>query len=191
MKKIVCYCWPLLVVALGFIGCEKSGDESEKNPEQLNIKDAVELAALQIDEAVETIEMSTAYSLFQQGASTKSGSIDDAPAVNIYLDDLKGVYAYAPVEESAASDEHHNRKCKSYFERIDDSEWFIIQLPHEKVAKPYQLFVYDPNEAFVNNFGGLSRRREELGDRWVIGQGYQPFNEDSDIFRLLVVKLKK
>lgn len=35
-------------------------------------------------------------------------------------------------------------------------------------------------EAFVNDFGGLSRRREEPGDRWVIGQGYQPFNEDSD-----------
>lgn len=27
-------------------------------------------------------------------------------------------------------------------------------------------------EDFVNDFGGLSRRREEPGDRWVIGQGY-------------------
>lgn len=35
-------------------------------------------------------------------------------------------------------------------------------------------------EAFVTDFGGLSRRREEPGDRWVIGQGYQPFNEASE-----------
>lgn len=35
-------------------------------------------------------------------------------------------------------------------------------------------------EAFVSDFGSLSRRREEPGDRWVIGQGYQPFNEDSE-----------
>ena len=34
--------------------------------------------------------------------------------------------------------------------------------------------------AFVSDFGSLSRRREEPGDRWVIGQGYQPFNEDRE-----------
>ncbi|MCH4538926.1 N-6 DNA methylase [Ochrobactrum sp. A-1] len=34
--------------------------------------------------------------------------------------------------------------------------------------------------AFVSDYGSLSRRREEPGDRWVIGQGYQPFNEDSE-----------
>jgi hypothetical protein len=34
--------------------------------------------------------------------------------------------------------------------------------------------------AFVTDFGSLSRRREEPGDRWVIGQGYQPFNEDRE-----------
>lgn len=39
---------------------------------------------------------------------------------------------------------------------------------------------YPKLETFVQDFGGLSRRREEPGDRWVIGQGYQPFNEDSD-----------
>lgn len=33
---------------------------------------------------------------------------------------------------------------------------------------------------FVSDFGSLSRRREEPGDRWVIGQGYQPFNADSE-----------
>src|SRR3546814_11527233 len=35
-------------------------------------------------------------------------------------------------------------------------------------------------EAFVSDFGTLSRRREEPGDRWGVGQGYQPFNEDSE-----------
>ncbi|GGN46462.1 type I endonuclease-methyltransferase fusion protein [Novosphingobium indicum] len=34
--------------------------------------------------------------------------------------------------------------------------------------------------AFVSDYGSLSRRREEPGDRWVIGQGYQPFNENSE-----------
>lgn len=34
--------------------------------------------------------------------------------------------------------------------------------------------------AFISDYGSLSRRREKPGDRWVIGQGYQPFNEDSD-----------
>ncbi|MER8658469.1 N-6 DNA methylase [Mesorhizobium sp. M0847] len=34
--------------------------------------------------------------------------------------------------------------------------------------------------AFVSDFGSLSRRREEPAGRWVIGQGYQPFNEDSE-----------
>lgn len=32
--------------------------------------------------------------------------------------------------------------------------------------------------ALVSDFGRLSRRREETENRWVIGQGYQPFNED-------------
>lgn len=152
MKKIVSYCLPLLFVVIILTGCEKSGGESDKYPEKVNLKEAVDYAALQITEAVESIELSNAYSLFQQGASTKSGIIDDAPAVNIYLDDLKGVYAYAPVLESTTSAAHHDHKCKSYFERIDDSEWFVIQLPHEKVAKPYRLFDYDPNVAIVNNF---------------------------------------
>ena len=31
----------------------------------------------------------------------------------------------------------------------------------------------------VIDFGSLTRRREEPGDRWVIGQGYQPFKKDS------------
>jgi hypothetical protein len=35
-------------------------------------------------------------------------------------------------------------------------------------------------EALLSDFGSLSRRREEPGDRWVIGQGYQPLNEDSE-----------
>jgi hypothetical protein len=34
--------------------------------------------------------------------------------------------------------------------------------------------------AFISDYGSLSRRREKPGHRWVIGQGYQPFNEDSD-----------
>lgn len=34
--------------------------------------------------------------------------------------------------------------------------------------------------AFISDFGGVRRRREEPGDRWVIGQGYQPFNEKQD-----------
>lgn len=35
-------------------------------------------------------------------------------------------------------------------------------------------------ETFITDFGSLSRRREKPGDRWVIGQGYQQFNEDSE-----------
>lgn len=34
--------------------------------------------------------------------------------------------------------------------------------------------------AFISDYGSLSRRREKPSDRWVIGQGYQPFNENSD-----------
>lgn len=34
--------------------------------------------------------------------------------------------------------------------------------------------------AFISEYGSLSRRREKPGDRWVIGQGYQPFNEASE-----------
>jgi hypothetical protein len=30
--------------------------------------------------------------------------------------------------------------------------------------------------AFVQDYGGLSRRREAVADHWVVGQGYQPFN---------------
>lgn len=34
--------------------------------------------------------------------------------------------------------------------------------------------------AFVSDYGSLRRRREDPGDHWVIGQGYQPFNEHSE-----------
>jgi hypothetical protein len=35
--------------------------------------------------------------------------------------------------------------------------------------------------AFVSDFGSLSRRREDsTNDQWIIGQGYQPFNEERE-----------
>lgn len=33
---------------------------------------------------------------------------------------------------------------------------------------------------FIQDFGGLRRRREEAAGRWVVGQGYQPFNVDDE-----------
>lgn len=148
MKKIVSYSWPFLFALIAFVSCE----QSVREPEQSDLKEAVEHAALQIEEAVEAIELSNAYSLFQQGASIKCDDNDDAPAVNINLNDLKGVYAYAPADERTDLAASHDHKCKSYFERIDDSEWFVIQLPYEKVAKPGEMFKYDAEETIDNNF---------------------------------------
>ena len=33
---------------------------------------------------------------------------------------------------------------------------------------------------FIHDCGGLRRRRQEAGGRWIIGQGYQPFNADDE-----------
>ena len=33
---------------------------------------------------------------------------------------------------------------------------------------------------FIQDFGGTSRRREDAAGRWIIGQGYQPFNADDE-----------
>ncbi|MCU4157217.1 hypothetical protein J1N10_14665 [Carboxylicivirga sp. A043] len=139
----------LLVLGVLLGSCEKSNENVDSTIEPLSLAETIDVGAYEIDEAVKAIESSKAYGLFVREATNKSAVEDDAPGINIYLDDIKGVYEYAPeVEEAPAQ---NNVACQSFFQRIDDSDWFIIHLPFEKVKEPSQLFKHSSEEAFVNN----------------------------------------
>ncbi|MBR8535950.1 hypothetical protein KDU71_10310 [Carboxylicivirga sediminis] len=175
MRKMAIVFGGLLLVAL-FNSCEKGADDSPSKTELLNLKEALDVSAQQVDDAVNAIEQSAAYGLFQQGAQLKEEGGGDAPALNIYLNDLMGVYAYDPVEDvedSEGSGKTTSGHCKSYFKRIDDSEWFVILLPHEKVLKPHDLFDFDPEDVITNNFKITTTQFLFEVDQSMKGHNYQ------------------
>jgi hypothetical protein len=150
MKKTASLGWILLLLGVLLGSCENSNENSETNIDQLSLSEAIDQGAFNIEQAVEAIEKSNAYSLFVREIKNKSALNDEPPALNIYLEDIQGVYEYAPEEEEQEA-KANNGKCQSYFQRTDDSDWFIIHMPFEKVQYPESLFNYDPAEEFINN----------------------------------------
>lgn len=152
MRKIASLGWTLVILSGLVGGCEKSNDKSDDKAEELSLSGALDRGAFTIDNAVEEIKKSPGYELFMRGASHKSAVDGDAPALTIFLDDIKGVYEYAPQqngEEETPS--AHTGSCKSYFQKTGDSDWFIIHLPLEKVKHPHQLFKYNSGDEAINN----------------------------------------
>lgn len=150
MRKNVRYLWVLLLLGVAISGCDKNGELPDKSIDALSLEEAVERAAVNIDKAVEAIELSPGYHFWLQDASVKSSVVDDAPALSIYLDDIKGIYEYTQVAESEGS-QLKNGSCHPYFMRTGDSEWFITLLPFELVKHPRKLFSDACDEEFINN----------------------------------------
>ncbi|TRX70880.1 hypothetical protein [Carboxylicivirga sp. M1479] len=149
MKKIASYGWFILVIALLVGACEGVNEEPNPDVSDLSLEEAVNGAALNIDAAVEDIEASYAYQLFATQARTKGGSEEDAPTANMYLEDIMGVYEYAPSDDDGGS--KTQSKCESIFKRTGDSEWLVVYMPFEKLLQPKQLFEYDSESEIVNN----------------------------------------
>ncbi|MCG8579828.1 MAG: hypothetical protein MI866_07930 [Bacteroidales bacterium] len=151
MRKIVGLGWMLIALSMLIVSCEKSSDNPEQEKEQLSLSEALDKAAYDIDQAVEVIEQSKAYSLFVREASNKSTNPGDKPrGLNIYLKDIKGVYEYSPEMDGKAILATHGN-CQSYFHRTGSSDWFIIHMPFEMAQNPHKIFEPEPGKSYNNN----------------------------------------
>ncbi|MBK3516909.1 hypothetical protein [Carboxylicivirga marina] len=173
MKKVASLWWILVIAAILISGCEKSNQGPEQNPESLSLEEAVNKAALNIDNAVEAIEASNAYELFNRTSTTKATTTDDAPAHSIYLEDIAGVYEYDPVEDVDESAAKLKAGCKWYFKWLEDSDLLILHLPFEKVKKPASLFKYDPEEEWTNNLKITTSQFLYEADKMRTGHNYE------------------
>ena len=154
MKKNVSVIGALLIVSLLFSNCEDSSNQFDQTTENLSLKESVASAALNLEEAVGIIEKSQAYEwLVDDQSNLKSDLLDDAPATKIILDDLKGVYEYAPTPKEGVKSFGYDGQKYTFFNRTGDSDYFVIQLPFEKVTHPRLLFkIEEGDDELENNF---------------------------------------
>ncbi|WP_430813217.1 hypothetical protein [Carboxylicivirga sp. RSCT41] len=151
MRKIAGYGWLLIAMGILITSCEKSSDHPVHEKEQLSLSQALDQAAYDIDQVVEVITQTNAYSLFVREAGNKSTNPGDKPpGLNIYLKDIQGVYEYSPEMDAKALLASHG-DCQSFFQRTGDSDWFIIHMPFEMAQNPHDLFKHEPGDTYNNN----------------------------------------
>ena len=152
MKKCIISFGTLLLFSAIFWSCS---DKSDNNLEQdLSLVQLMEVKANAVTDAVVDISESKGFEIItvEDDTNLKSnyaGSMDSRYAMSITLDDIKGVYDY----KKGIADQQGTIKngYQSAFEKVDDSESFILRLPKEKAMRPWMLYVDEATE-YTNDF---------------------------------------
>ncbi|RXQ96518.1 hypothetical protein EO244_02495 [Ancylomarina salipaludis] len=152
MKKYIFSLASLFLFTAVFWSCS---DNSDNNPEEdLSLVQLMEVKANAITDAVVDISESKGFEVItvDDGSDLKnaySRDMDSRYAMNITLDDIKGVYDY----KGGISDQQGTFKYgyQSVFEKIGDSEFFVLQLPKEKAMRPWMLYENETTD-YVNDF---------------------------------------
>jgi len=146
----------LSVFSLGVWSCSENSENSA--PEnQLTLKESITEKTVALEEAVTEISSSKGYQILSlnDDTATKSGvenseEDDTMFSADITLEDLKGIYDYAP---STGDGEQVGGRIAKFFTRTGDSEQFIIRLPKEKASNHRTLFeVTEADSVLVNDF---------------------------------------
>lgn len=130
-------------------------DDSDNNLEEdLSLVQLMEVKANALTDAVVDISESKGFEIIivddDASLKTDDGQSDDSRyAMSITLNDIKGIYDYKKgVTEQQGTTKYGYLRV---FEKVDDSDSFILRLPKEKAMRPWKLYVDDDAE-YVNDF---------------------------------------
>jgi hypothetical protein len=128
------------------LSCTKNSTLSDSS-----LKEAINASALNLNNAIDAISATKAYSILTVDAGTqKSVSNEESVyAVYITLDTIKGVYAYKPIPKA----DRWGHSLIRYFSKTADDSKMIVKMPLKKVTNPRALREYSASDTLLaNNF---------------------------------------
>ena len=147
MKKRIFSFGTLLLFSAVLWSCS---DDSDNNLEEdLSLVQLMEVKANALSDAVVDISNSKGFEIItvEDGENLKKGG-DYRFEMDITLNDIKGVYDYVQAmnEETTST-----KMSQKRFNKVDESDNFVLRLPKEKAMKPWQLYVESDDE-IINDF---------------------------------------
>jgi len=151
MKKSIFYFGTLLLFSAVLWGCSENSDNNLED--DLSLVQLMEVKANTLTDAVVDISKSKGFEIItvdDESLKNGGGENDDSRyAMSIILNDIKGIYDY-----KKGITEHQGITKYGYlraFDKVDDSDSFILRLPKEKAMRPWKLYV-DEDTEYVNDF---------------------------------------
>lgn len=154
MKRNIVAVGMLLAFSAALWSCSSSDDKTPGQDQTLEQNLTTETQSLAT--AVDEISTSEGYKLITLSESTKEGTEDGSDdrfsfTRTITLEDIKGVYNYIlPTSESEGSSTKM-WGTEFAFEKAEESEFFVINLPQEKAKKPWMLYQEMEGESEMDN----------------------------------------
>ncbi|MRT91600.1 hypothetical protein EMN46_01390 [Ancylomarina sp. 16SWW S1-10-2] len=148
MKKSVFSFGIILLFSAILWSCSDSSDNNLE--EDLTLVQLMEVKANALSDAVLDISESEGFKIITvDDSETLKSSNDSKIEMSITLDDIKGIYDYV----HAVNDEQSSIKSNSHkwFNKVGDSENFILQLPKEIAMHPSKLYENEDAE-YKNDF---------------------------------------
>ena len=147
MKKRIFSFGTLLLFSAVLWSCS---DDSDNNLEEdLSLVQLMEVKANALSDAVVDISNSKGFEIItvEDGENLKKGG-DYRFEMDITLNDIKGVYDYVQAmnEETTST-----KMSQKRFNKVDESDNFVLRLPKEKAMKPWKLYVESDDE-IINDF---------------------------------------
>jgi len=136
----------IVLLGLLLLGCSKTETENGSSPNAL--KDALQVSAQNLNNAMTDIASTQAFQLLGIGSSTdlKTATVYTA---NIPLELVKGVYDYKPLKTA----ESRFYPLIRFFAKSTDASKMVVNMPLAKLKNPRDLRNYLPaDSALTNNF---------------------------------------
>jgi hypothetical protein len=135
----------LFLLSILLLSCERNTGSLDT----VTLKQKINKSAEVLNDAVESIATTKAFSLLTIGESdAKSVFGDSIYRVYIGLDQIKGVYDYQPVTTF-----ERGISLIKYFTKTADNSNMVVKLPLKKVEHPGSLRHYEAaDSALINNF---------------------------------------
>lgn len=145
MKKTIG--WLAMACIISILCWQCSKDETSAP----SLKGSLSKSAKQLNTAVNSIVQTAGYKILQlDDTQLKSTWEDDMSYTDsILLKEISGIYEY----NAQAPDHQYDMFYRNVFLKTGESDSLIIQLPEEKVFKPWRLRMCAPDDTgLVNNF---------------------------------------
>ncbi|MEI6047991.1 MAG: hypothetical protein WCS03_03765 [Bacteroidota bacterium] len=125
--------------------CAKNNDLAEN----ISLKEAINQSALNLNNAMDVISLSKAFTILTVNEGTQKSSDVTDPLYRVYipLDSIKGVYEYHPVERK-------NRwgiSLLRYFSKSTDDSKMVVKIPLKKIEHPWSLRHYTESDSLLTN----------------------------------------
>ena len=135
----------LLLLSLLQWSCERNSS----NLDTITLKQSIIESSAELNEAMESIASSKAFSLLTVSESeAKSASGDSIYRIYIGLEQIKGVYDYQPVTTF-----ERGISLIKYFSRTADNNNMVVNMPLKKVERPGTLRYFgETDSVMINNF---------------------------------------